>query len=690
MKLSRTLPSLLLAAGALGLGIYVYRDASSVTESERKARERNVFVPWRRDDISRLELAYPDARLTLVRDKSDAGDSTWRMVSPRQEPADPHAVDRLLNMFEFATVIRKVGDDAPGFAPPRLEGAIAMGSLTHRFALGGTAPVPEGAAYLRLVGDATVVVSKDLSQELLRGPDAFRERNMVPYLSVQLARIEIKRAQGALTLERIDDTSFRIDRTHLRASRTAMDRIWTAFADMRAESFVPESVARERIGVGGVAIRLIPKEQGQTAGEMRVGGACDGMPGVLVWREAPMPAAACVPSSVMQGLEIAETELVDRHLFVAHADEVTELRLEDVRTHTVIDLARKGSGFRQRLPDMRDLPEEEAEIASQIVLALTRAEGVHTGALPTAAEPLARASVRRGDAPEERVELLALLPEPRVRRVQDGAVLTVPSTVARRLVPSKVTLRPRDIWTPPPSRIESAETSCSGTSQRLDRASGTWQLLSPKGHIADRSAIVDATDALSRARARAWIAPDDDGSFGLSGGCIVRFGEATDAGMQERVLVFGRQDDDDKDAVFAQVRGEAGVFLLPITIRDAWSQAFVSRDGFSMDGVIDRIVVSGSHKRVVLDKPDAGALVDTLSAMRPERAIFGPPRPEHGLSPGTEVNVVWSKEGKSHALSFWLGAKSADGVFRYARILGEDAVFLFRENRLGPLVLAVP
>jgi hypothetical protein len=361
---------------AVALGVYLWLDKGAITGSEKKARENDVFVAWRREDLSRLELEQGASKMVLVRANDE-----WRMAAPIEGPVDAALVDRLLGTLEFATVVRKVSGDVEGFDRPRARGAIVMGPITYRFELGPAAPTPEGASYFRFVGEKPIVVTKELAQDLLKGADAFRTRTLVPYLSLDLARLEVFGRANAFTLERlgpareggIDDRRFVVKDTGLRASRDRLDRVWRAFAEMRAEAFLSDADADKALGTPELTITMTPKD-GRPAGVLVVGGACPGHgDDVVVVRRAPARAAACAPKGVAEALSVSQHSLVDTRLFSLHDDEIEAVRIEASPTGAVLDLARKGNGWHERAPADRDLPSGEAEAALALVSSLTRA-----------------------------------------------------------------------------------------------------------------------------------------------------------------------------------------------------------------------------------------------------------------------------------------------------------------------------
>ena len=218
----------------------------------------DVFPSFRVDDVRRIELIHGAERLVLDRQGAAAGPGSaaaktwvssgggWAMTSPRRDATDPAAVDVLLRELEMATRVRNVQDrDARGLDPPRVRGTVAVGSVEYRFALGGDAAIPDGAAYMHIDGEGTFVVGRSLKVQLLRGADAYRDRTLVPYGASEVARLEMRApAGGVVALER-RGTAFRVGGgTGLRASRTEVDHLFEALADARAETF---STTRRRI-----------------------------------------------------------------------------------------------------------------------------------------------------------------------------------------------------------------------------------------------------------------------------------------------------------------------------------------------------------------------------------------------------------------------------------------------------------
>ncbi|MEO6418344.1 MAG: DUF4340 domain-containing protein, partial [Polyangiaceae bacterium] len=522
MKLKKHVTSILVILAAIAALVYAYAFDGGVTDGERAQRAHNVFPAFRRENVSRIELVHGTEDIILERDLGDGSDSTWLMKSPLVAKADPSTVDNLVGVLDFASIVRtlKPGDGA-GFEAPRAKGTISMGAVTYRFDLGGPAPTPEGAAYLRLDGQSVFVVPRDFATELMKPADTYRERTIVPYLSIMLSRLEVTGPTQTVRMDRVDDLSFRLADNGPRVSRDGIDKIWRALAEMRADSFLSLADAEKAMGTPRFTLVMTPKDTSLPKGELLVGGECPGqIADLVVIRRSPNPVAACAPKGVLEGLGTTRDELVDKHIFFARKDEIEELRLEASPIGAVLEIARKGSGWHQRAPVDRDLVGDEVEMANALVASLAHAEGTDLKAGAPVPARL-RASVTRAESHlVETVEIGADAGDGHrvARRLDDGSTFVIPADIARKLEPRATSLLGRDIWTPPVDGkpIVALETSCGGNTQELTRAQGGgFTMRKPAGYDADNAGAIELAEAVMRAKADAWVADEDHGAFAL-------------------------------------------------------------------------------------------------------------------------------------------------------------------------------
>ena len=690
MKLRSHWTSIALVAVAALLGVWIWVDRASVTDGERALRPKNVFGVFRRDELSRVEIARGNDKLVLLRDVDRDADASWRIESPERGLADPTAVDQLTSALEFATYVRKVdAKSAPTFDSPRATGALTMGSLVVRFELGGAAPVPEGASYMKVDRDV-FVVSKETADRLLAPWTTYKSRTIVPYLSLDLASLEIHGKDHDVRIERSGELTFKVAPSGLRASREELDKLWSALSEMRADSFetavVPEPV---------LTILMKPKD-GRPDAELAVGGPCADHPDdVLVVRKAPTPLSACAPKGIIEGLTLAASDLIDMRLFFAHEDEVEELGMTGTAGGR-IELARKGSGWHARSPFDRDLVGDEVDSANTLLTAVVRAKGTGVAAFGTTALAV-RAHVRVHGGEMAGDELLDVGESPlghwMVHRLADDARLDVSQDVARKLLPSKSALLGRDVVVPAldPRDVTAIALRC-GTAQDLLRDGTAWKMTSPTGYTADQAAALDLAEQIAHLRADSWVADEDDGSFGFAASsCTVTLTATRDGGSRKLTLTLGQ---DTQAGVYAKLDASP-VFLEPRTFRDSLARILIDRSVVGVETAASKsIVISrpGAHVELhrVADKlegPDAGlavsigSIVSALDALRADDVVhLGAPLADEGFgTPSLEVRAG------EKTIRFGRDVLRKNQSMVLARVSGVDATFAVARERVLPL-----
>lgn len=579
--MKKHLTTILLLLVAVGLGVWLWLDRDKISEGERKRRETSAFVAWRKDEVSRVEIMHDGETIVIARDAKK--DTAWRLLSPREERADQAAVERLLTTMEFASIVRRptepsAGDPRSnlGLESPRAAGKVTMGGLVMRFALGAPSPRPEGSSYFRLEGENAIVVSKELTDTLLQSVDVYRDRTVVPYLSLDLAAFSVSHPEGAFGLERSDERSFKVTELGVVASRDALDKVWGALGEMRAESFPKEADVDRLTASPQMTITLRPKDARPPA-TLVVGEVCPGHPAdVVVLRKEPTRVAACAPKGAIESLKMKPADLADRRVFAFRADEIEELRLEDLATkEATIEIARKGTGFHQRQPTDRDLTPDEADAANELVsrIAASTSESV-TRSAPSAApfDAVGKATIASG-AHTEVIEVGRADAEEKVplRRVRDDARLIVSRSVARRLLPRASSLAPRALLGDE-RRVTRMLLAC-GTRQEFKDEGNGLRLVDPPGYETDGS-VLQVVDALTRGKVEEWIADSDDGSFGLSSDAcrvVLSFADGNDPAT----IRFGGET---QNGVYGIALGKKPyVFLVGKAIRDMTKKLYVNR-----------------------------------------------------------------------------------------------------------------
>jgi hypothetical protein len=715
-----------LAAGAAAYAYVV--DKGRVSDADRAARGKDVFPSFRVDDVRRIELDHGTERLVLDRGRTGPGatpaqgfassGSDWTMTSPRQDVVDPAAIDALVRELDVARRVRDVQrGDARGLDPPRVRGIVAVGPIEYRFALGSDAAAPDGAAYMRVEGEGTFVVGRSLKVQLLRGADAYRNRTLVPYGASDVQRIEMRAPGGGVVALERRGTAFRVGGTSgLRASRAEVDHLFEALANARAESFLDDAVADRAVGPRARAVVLWPRDPAKPRVSLLVGGMCPGgdpnlAEDVVVVRLEPTRASACAAAGLAAALGVTGEALVDEGPFVAHADEIEELRIEPADAGGPrVELARRGSGWHERAPEDRDLDADEVDSANGLAASLTAARALDAKRATPGQRLVVTARttiVRTGGESTEVIEVAS--PDDSgvalARRVDDAAVLRLPRDVARRFEPHPIAIEGSAVWRAPvdPGEIVAIDDSCSRSPQRLQLDDGTW---TTRGFTVDNLSASSLAESFARARADAWIAETDDGTFGFgrAGSCAVTLTlqPATDGGASRRVaMIFG---DETEGGLYARAADGRGVFLAPLALRELAARPAVDRGRFRLDlPSIARVVFERSGGRVVLWRPrgaqrlvrqraqvdggeaseeasPGGSLEHALADLYAEFALHaGPPEAEEGMDRPTLAIEATARgdAGVPVETRISIGATTRSGTTDayFARISGIDATF---------------
>lgn len=702
------LVSIIVMTLALAALAYAYFGDRGVTDSERERRAHLLFPAFRRDDMQYLELLHGNDKVRFEAGFDDAGDHAWKMTVPANEKGDPSAIDRLLTALEYASYERKVTSGGTGFDAPRARGTLSMKDVVYTFELGGDATPPDGAAYFRLEGEGTFVIKKDLVTVLLQATDAYRDRSIVPYLSIDLDRLEVSGAQP-WAIERMDDVSFRIASPAakykgIRASRSGLDKVWGGFAEMRAESFPPsDEVAHQT--TAPIILTMTPADTNRAHAILNLWGACANSPDdILLQRAQPSPLTACVPKGSLVGISTPLDDLVDKHLFAAIPEEVEELVVESLADKSKIEIARKGDGWHQRAAANgdpaadRDLSKDEADLANAFVKEIVASEGEILDPKPPPFSPAFRVKITRaGSHVLETVDLFNAT----AHRLSDDAVLQISPTLFRFLQPHAA-FRASTVWSDSLEglRIDRLSTDCAGVKQVVARdADGKFYFQTPTKVPVDTANVIALAEAVERVRATSWVADADDGSFGTTNGCAVSLSVDAEAGLRTAALWLGA--DAGNSETFARANDDPAVFTVPHAFSDLAKTLLVDRSVFFADAdSIDAVDLShaGKQKHFSLGKTDdagvdALTVAATIGELQAVSALhLGPPAAAEGFaSPAVDVKVHSATDAGARSLHFVLGAATTKGEEKliYARVDGVAATFLLPEARVQPLLDAV-
>jgi hypothetical protein len=573
----------LIALAAAGSAYALLVDRTAVSDADRAARPSDVFPSFRLERVRRVKLTQGEDELLIERDNEDG--APWTVTSSRhtkKETADPAAVDVLLRELELARRVREVApDQAQGLVLPRVRGEVTVGAVEYAFALGDDSPTPAGSAYMTLNGEGTFVVGATLKVQLLRPADTYRERAVVPYGAGEVNRVEASTPRMSFALERAGDT-FRLGGPRgVRAARAAVEKLFGALAEMRADRFVDDEEARAaEPGPPSLSVIVMPRLPDRPAVRFDVYGACPDEPhDVMAVRAEPSALAVCVPEDATAALQWSDAALADRHVFFAHADEIEELRLESLAADGPrVEIVRRGAGWRERAPEARDLTADEDEAANVLLgdLAAAQALSVRARQPEDRFVATARATITRTEAGPEILEIAAPDPDGTALalRKDDGALLRLPRTLVRRFAPHPIALRALTVFPLgfDAGSVTRIDDTCGASSDHLEFQNGRWMRLG-RGAEADANAVTDLLRAFAHAKAHAWLLEADDArdatlDFDTGHACTLSFRLAPiEPGGPPRTVgvVFGAEAD---GGYYARALDGGAIFVAPAPLRD--------------------------------------------------------------------------------------------------------------------------
>jgi hypothetical protein len=738
--LRRHATTLGLLACVLGLGGYLlWLEGGHITTDEALVRADNLVPAWRADDITRITLTREGRSVRLERDAKSGGEGPglFQLIEgERRFPGSEQAIDAYLGRLEFARFDRRVADasvnrEAFGLAAPKLVVALRMGELEHQLRFGGEAPSPAGAMYVEVAGRGVFVVTKDLYAALDVPVDTLRSTDFVPYVSSELRALTIATASERVRLVRAaadssgaafelaPDTPPDATLGPLAGRRVgaASMQLWLAtLGALDAESFPPEDEAK-RASLATLTLTLSPTNAGTGDAALVLGGPCPGKPEqVVALRHAPSELVACVGKGLAETLTQSAAKLVDRKLIGAAVDEVAEVTLRE--GEHVVELARAGLGFRQRLPREADV---SAEVGRALIDAVARVEltrFVTAERSELGLEP-PRATLRfvsaSPDRSRERVEVVrvgrTLEGSVAIEREEDGARGWIAEDALPALLPNDLLLRPRSVVREAAKRVRAVVLQGGASEQRIERGEdGAFTLAKPRGRglALDSTFADELVEALTTLDAERWLAASDTGGFGLESPrwtVTVDLDADGEAKARTLTLLLGAKT---ARGSHAKRSDDDAVFLAPASLEARLGTSLVAR-GSLTSGLDDATRVTlrqaSGRPRVLLrsgaeggfqleggsDTSLAAALGDALADLLPEAAVtVGPAAPGEGLAPPLLVLEASGAKGTIPArILFGAGDTYRGARVIYARRDGVDATFAVADAKVRGLLDAL-
>lgn len=226
-------------------------------------RDKTV-IKFERDKVDGVEVTAGGKTLQLAKTGSD-----WKIVKPIQARADYGAVEGLIGKIESARMKAITSNDGnaadlkkSGLDKPEATVTLNLGSARATLVAGAKSDA--GDLYVRDTSKpAVMTVESSLLDELKKGADDYRRKDVFEFRSFNASRIELTRGGQAVVFEKIKGQGDNPQDKWRRASpdpkdvdKDKMDSLLSRLSNMRAASFV-ESTAKT--GLDSPALIVVVK-----------------------------------------------------------------------------------------------------------------------------------------------------------------------------------------------------------------------------------------------------------------------------------------------------------------------------------------------------------------------------------------------------------------------------------------------
>src|SRR5512138_3229611 len=157
-----------------------------------------------RDKVDRIEVEAGSKALELAKSDSD-----WKLVKPMQAPSDSSAVEGLIGKLQSAQM-KSIVTENPGAADlkkygldkPAATATLSLGSAKASLRVGGKSS--DGALYAKDASKPMVMtLDATLLDDLKKGADDYRRRDLFAFRAYDANRIEITRGGRTITFDKI-------------------------------------------------------------------------------------------------------------------------------------------------------------------------------------------------------------------------------------------------------------------------------------------------------------------------------------------------------------------------------------------------------------------------------------------------------------------------------------------------------
>ena len=222
---------------------------TSFNKDTFELRDKTV-LRFDRDKVDAVELTSGGKTVALAKDGAD-----WKISKPMQVKADFGSVEGLIGRLQSAQMKSLVSDEAApadlkkyGLDKPEVTVNVSAGSSRATLLVGGKAE--DGTIYVRDASKpAVMTVDSSLVDDLKKGADEYRRKDLFEFRAFNADRVEITRGAQTVVFEKVkgqgqnaQDKWRRTSPTPKDVDKDQIDSLLSRLSNMRATSFV-ESTA---------------------------------------------------------------------------------------------------------------------------------------------------------------------------------------------------------------------------------------------------------------------------------------------------------------------------------------------------------------------------------------------------------------------------------------------------------------
>jgi Domain of unknown function (DUF4340) len=208
-----------------------------------------VVLKLDRDKVDGVEIDAGGKKIVFAKDNAE-----WKITQPTQARADFSAVEGLIGRLQ-TTAMKSIAAENPtpadlkkyGLDKPSTVVDLKMGSARATFAIGGKAG--DNTVYARDVSKpAVVTVESMLADDLKKGADDYRRKDIFEFRSYNATRLEVARGDQTVVFDKVKGEGKDAMDKWRRASPNAadvdkdkMESLLNRVSNMRATAFVDAS-----------------------------------------------------------------------------------------------------------------------------------------------------------------------------------------------------------------------------------------------------------------------------------------------------------------------------------------------------------------------------------------------------------------------------------------------------------------